>query len=475
MTDDAAHNIAIEKQGDAGLAADQKRYSAVAMALHWLIAAALAFQMGLGGALEDLTPQTGLFAAAQLHKSIGICILLLSLLRLGWRWYRPRPAALPDSRLNHRLAHLVHIGLYAFMVGAPLSGWLLVSSSKLGIDTYLFDSLYWPHIPFIGGLEAPVRAAINAEAGQAHHYLGWMGLALFALHIIGALRHQFIKSEPLLARIWPGAWGLRKTAGSAVIIGAFAVMFTLSGLAQNLYGRGDANAVAAAAKADIESAKSEDVAAAITAKDAPQIDEAVSEEADQTAGEDAADEAEEQDADSSAEASKPEADTAPQAATAYDWNVTNAPPIRFGFDWNGEAVNGTFSDWSADIRFGKNALDQSRIAVTISLASANTGNGQIDDALPGADFFAAAANPSARFVSSDIRSLGGDSYEARGNLTLKGISKPLILRFKLTVNGNIAKASGSTAINRSAYNVAIGGYGDISPNVQVNFELTAKR
>lgn len=474
MTDDAAHNIAIEKQDNTDLAADQKRYSSVAMGLHWLIAAALAFQMGLGGALEDLTPQTGLFAAAQLHKSIGISILLLSLLRLGWRWYKPPPAALPDSRINHRLAHLVHIGLYAFMVGAPLSGWLLVSSSKLGIDTYLFSSLYWPHIPFIGGLEAPVKAAMNAAAGQAHHYLGWMGLALFALHIIGALRHQFIKGEPLLVRIWPGAWGLSKIAGSAVIIVAFAVMFTLSGLAQNLYGRGDADAVKTAAKADIKSAKSEDVAAAINADDTPPIDEAASEYDEEAAGEDA-DEAEEPDADSPAEASEPEADTAPQAATAYDWNVTNAPPIRFGFDWNGEAVNGTFSDWSAEIRFGKNALDQSRIAVTINLASANTGNGQIDDALPGADFLAAATNPSARFVSSDIRSLGGDNYEARGNLTLKGISRPLTLRFKLTVNGNIAKASGSAAINRSAYNVAIGGYGDISPNVQVNFALTAKR
>ena len=479
MSEDAAHNIAIERQDDAEPSAGQKRYSAVAMALHWLIAAALAFQMGLGGALEDLTPQTGLFAAAQLHKSIGISILLLSLLRLGWRWYKPPPAALPDSRINHRLAHLVHIGLYAFMVGAPLSGWLLVSSSKLGIDTYLFSSLfsslYWPHIPFIGGLEAPVKAAINAAAGQAHHYLGWMGLALFALHIIGALRHQFIKGEPLLARIWPGAWGLRKTAGSAVIIGAFAVMFTLSGLAQNLYGRGDADAGKTTAKTDIKSAKSEDLAGVITADDAPPIDEAVSADDEEAAGEDAADEAEEPDADSPAQASEPKADTAPQAATAYDWNVTNAPPIRFGFDWNGEAVNGTFSDWSADIRFGKNALDQSRIAVTINLASANTGNGQIDDALPGADFFAAAANPSARFVSSDIRSLGGDNYEARGNLTLKGISKPLTLRFKLAIDGDVAKASGSAAINRSAYNVAMGGYGDISPNVQVNFALTAKR
>jgi cytochrome b561/polyisoprenoid-binding protein YceI len=480
MSDNAAPDIAIEKQGNAGLVADQKRYSAVAMALHWLIAAALAFQMGLGGGLEDLTPQTGLFAAAQLHKSIGISILLLSLLRLGWRWYKPPPAALPDSRVNHWLAHMVHIGLYAFMIGAPLSGWLLVSSSKLGIDTYIFSTLYWPHIPFVGDLEASTKAALNGIAGQAHHYLGWMGLALFVLHIIGALRHQFIKDEPLLARIWPGVWGARKIAGSAVIIGAFAVMFTLSGLAQGLYGSGGAGGDGAeetTEKAAITSEKSEDGYTAIEPKNIPIIDVDLAEDA-EAIGEDLKDAenaADAADGDSTAQAAEPEAVAAPQAAIAYDWKVTSAPPIRFSFDWNGEAVSGTFSDWNADIRFGPEALDQSRIAVNINLASAKTGNGQIDDALPGADFFAAAANPQARFVSSDIRSSGGDNYEARGTLTLKGISKPLTLRFTLAINADVATAKGSTAINRSAYNVAIGSYGDISPNVKVNFTLAAKR
>ncbi len=449
----------------------QARYSRVAMLLHWLIAAALAFQMGLGGRLEELKPDNGLFAATQLHKSIGIMILLLSLMRLGWRWFKPPPPALPDSRQNHFLSKAVHIGLYAFMIGAPLSGWLLVSTSKLSIDTYIFSTLYWPHIPFVGGLETSAKAALNGMAGAAHHYLGWMGLALFVLHVAGALRHQFLKGEPLLARIWPGRWVAGKITGTMLIIAAFAIMFSLSGIAQQLYGNVQEEPVAGAPDAPPENADQLAQAADIDRGD-PISDDEQAEQADrvETNNEDQPDDAD--DSDQSAEADNK--DIKPDPAIAHDWQIIERAPIAFSFAWNGETVRGSFADWQADIRFGADALAQSRIDVLVNLASGVTGNPQIDDALPGADFFAAALNPQARFVSSDIRSTGGDNYEARGTLTLKGISQPTVLRFSLALSGNQAVAKGNASIDRNAHKVGEGSYGDISDRVAVSFQLTAK-
>lgn len=450
------------------------RYSTVATALHWLIAAALAFQMGLGGALEDLTPETGLFAAAQLHKSIGITILLLSLLRLGWRWFKPPPPALPDSRQNHLLSKTVHTGLYAFMIGAPLSGWLLVSTSKLGIDTYIFSTLYWPHIPFVGGLETSAKAALNDVAAAAHNYLGWLGLALFLLHVAGALRHQLLKGEPLLARIWPGRWAAGKMTGTMLMMAAFAVMFSLSSIAQQLYGSAPEEPVASVpdappANAD-QLAQAADIDSGGPISEDEQANQTKHADRVETDNEDQPDNAD--DSDQNAEADNK--DIKPDPAIAHDWQIIERAPIAFSFAWNGETVRGRFADWQADIRFGADALAQSRIDVRVNLASGVTGNPQIDDALPGADFFAAALNPQARFMSSDIRSTGGDNYEARGTLTLKGISQPTVLRFSLALSGNQAVAKGNASIDRNAHKVGEGSYGDISDKVAVSFQLTAE-
>ena len=101
------------------------RYSRIAMALHWAIAALLAFQLGLGWRMVDLGSAAAMYAPFQLHKSIGILVLALSLVRVMVRFVRPRPAA-AGSGLTGLLASGVHAGLYAFMIGGPLTGWALV-------------------------------------------------------------------------------------------------------------------------------------------------------------------------------------------------------------------------------------------------------------------------------------------------------------------------------------------------------------
>ncbi|WOE75801.1 YceI family protein [Alterisphingorhabdus coralli] len=445
----------------------QQRYSAIAILLHWIIAALLAFELGLGRGLEHLTLATGLFDVTQLHKSIGITILLLSIARLGWRLLNPPPAPLPDSALNHVLAKTVHIGLYAFMIGAPLSGWLMVSTSKLDIDTLLFSTIPWPDIPWVGGLEASAKEALNGAAEWVHGALGWVGVALFALHVVGALRHHLLRGEPLLGRILPGAFGLRPNRG-AMVIGLFALAsVSLTLWAQN-WGGGKAETPAPLAAEDMpatQTLKLNELQADAVEDEEPEATEATedAEEEDDAAEDEAEDNAEQEE-----EPEEP-------ATTAYDWRVTNKQPIGFAFVWNGETVRGSFSDWNATIRFGEQALDQSNIDVSIGLASARTGNAQVDEALPGADFFAIAANPRARFRSNDIRSLGGNRYEARGNLSLRGSSQPVTLRFTLDIDGTTASANGNASVNRAAFGIANGSYGDIADAVQVDFNFSASR
>jgi len=120
-----------------------ERYSKGAIALHWLIALALAGEIALGFAMPK---DASGFAEYQLHKSIGITILLLSLVRLGWRFTHVQPVPL-EGGVTGFLAKAVHVGFYAFMIAMPLTGWALVSSDPIDVPTVLFGVVPLPHLP----------------------------------------------------------------------------------------------------------------------------------------------------------------------------------------------------------------------------------------------------------------------------------------------------------------------------------------
>ena len=122
-----------------------QRYSRTAIFLHWTIAFALAFQLALGWRLEDIPKGPGLFAAYQLHKSVGITILVLTLARIAIRIMRPRPALMADSVWAERLARAVHWLFYGVLLFGPLTGWIIVSTAEdQGADADLRRyPLYW--------------------------------------------------------------------------------------------------------------------------------------------------------------------------------------------------------------------------------------------------------------------------------------------------------------------------------------------
>jgi cytochrome b561 len=209
-------------------AAGSRRYSIVAIALHWLIAAAIVAQIILAGRMEAKTPLS--FAVTQLHKSIGISILLLSLVRLAWRLVNP-PAPLPDTmaRWERELARFVHVGFYVIMIGMPLTGWIMVSASARATPIVLFGHVPWPTLP-LHDLAPGARKLWHAVGENGHGVLAKVIYVLLALHVAGALKHQlFSRDEPVLGRMAPGAKAGRwMEPRILVILLAFAAVIALA-------------------------------------------------------------------------------------------------------------------------------------------------------------------------------------------------------------------------------------------------------
>ncbi len=153
---------------------------------------------------------------------------------------------------------------------------------------------------------------------------------------------------------------------------------------------------------------------------------------------------------------------------------------RLGFrtTFGGQAVQGAFRRWDAEIVFDPKALTQSKATVTVQLASAATGDPSKDQALPTADWFDVAHFPRATFATTAIKDLGGGRYQAAGTLSLRGVSRPVVLPFTLTITGDRAKMTGSTVVNRSAFGVGQGQFkgADTVPfNVVLDVVLSAHK
>jgi polyisoprenoid-binding protein YceI len=168
-------------------------------------------------------------------------------------------------------------------------------------------------------------------------------------------------------------------------------------------------------------------------------------------------------------------------AHATQWAVQHeASRLGFVASWEGKPFEGTFTRWSADMRFDADQLVQSRFHVTIDMASADTRSAERDQELLKPDWFFVKRFPKATFVTSQIRWIGDDHYEAVGTLTIKDHSQPVVLPFTWTQNGKRATMQGEVTIDRLRWKVGEGEWTDDSViqrevRVVVDLELTACR
>ncbi len=188
------------------------RYTSVAITLHWLIALSIIglLAMGLVMTEKDLLPQELQFRMFQWHKSLGLSVLVLSVLRLVWRLLHKPPALPAHMPLWEKFAAKgTHFVFYLLMLAIPLSGWALVSTSSWGLPTVWFGLFEWPHLP-LGDL--PNKEQINHTASDAHELLAYLLIGLLGLHIGAALKHYLIDRDEVVSHMIPVLKPLHKKA-----------------------------------------------------------------------------------------------------------------------------------------------------------------------------------------------------------------------------------------------------------------------
>lgn len=173
------------------------RYSLPAIALHWLIAVLMLATLGLGLTFEGMRFSPSKIQLINYHKWAGVTLFLLASLRLAWRLIRRPPPALPGLLpWELRLSHAVHIALYALMFIIPLSGWIM--SSAKGFPIVYFGQI---QLPDLIGKQTKETAEWLKEI---HRLLAYGFLALLAMHVAGALKHQWLDKKPILYRMGLG-------------------------------------------------------------------------------------------------------------------------------------------------------------------------------------------------------------------------------------------------------------------------------
>ena len=172
-----------------------ERYGAVSQFLHWTVVVLVILQFVLGFTAAGMPISLQRLVLLVRHKSIGMTILALVLMRLAWRGLSPAPALPTAMRSLHKTAaHASHMLLYALLICMPIVGWITSSASHLTVTWFgLFP------FPNLVGPDAQLAKLAKAT----HAVMGWMLLAIASLHVLAALWHHFMLKDNVLRRMLP--------------------------------------------------------------------------------------------------------------------------------------------------------------------------------------------------------------------------------------------------------------------------------
>ncbi len=361
---------------------DPTRYDTVAIALHWITAVAVIGQIALGLTMANAPRGSHLqFDLVQLHKSIGITILALSLLRLGWRIGHP-PPPLPATMTagERRLALATHHAFYVFLIGLPLTGWLVVSASRLAIPTRLYWLVPLPHLPVPA--DPAAKAGLHEIAESIHNAGAYVMAGLVLVHVAAASFHHLKRKDDVLRRMLP---------------------FMLAAVMAPL--------------------------------------------------------------------------VATPASSATSWTVDPArSSLGFSGTQSGVRFDGHFTRWRSDIVFDPANPQAGHAHIVIDMASATTGDREMDDQLPASDWLDVKAFPQAVFDAGRFVALGDNRFEADGTLTIRGIAKTVALPFTLDIADGKAHAVGKLPLVRTDYGVGQGAWADgnlVALGVTVSVDIVA--
>ncbi len=346
-------------------------YGTLARALHWLTAALVLGLLCLGFYMAGLAFSDGTFQLYTLHKSFGMLVLILSVIRLAWRCRTSPVLALSShTNLERCLAKSVHGLLYVSLLGMPFSGWLMTSAGNFP-NHFFFLFLVSPIFP--------KNEAWFIIFQTFHEGFALLLLGLIGLHIAGALKHHLIEKDNTLRRM-----------GGNILLG-------FGGLA------GLAFAGTLWIATPERTPDPAPVSHAVPLPHTPAHDTAIQ---------------------------APE----PTDSAIQKWIIDpSASMIGFHFTQDGQKITGSFKDWRADIAFDPESLDQSTVRVTIQSGSIQTGSTERDQEALKKDWFAAEDFPEIVFQSVRFAQLEKTNYHVTGTLTVRGKAVPVSFPFTLVI------------------------------------------
>ncbi|WP_244515394.1 cytochrome b/b6 domain-containing protein [Pacificibacter marinus] len=398
------------------------RYGGVARFFHWTIALLIvtAFALGIIG---DNLPRNAdtigtLKTLYSVHKTMGVTVFLLAVLRILWALSQPRPVPLhPDNRLETLAAEIVHWALYGTLVVVPLSGWIM-HAAEVG-----FAPIWWPFgqsLPFVPKSEFVAHAA-KAVHGTAVFVL----LGAVAAHIAGALKHVVIDKDATLARMTKGAEAGDPTVVAHDKLAPFAALLMWGVVIGGALMFGTAQGAAPATTDASESTTS-------SASDSPS--EVLSE--------------------------------------VPEWTVTDGS-LTFSVAQSGAPIEGVFGTWNAKIAYD---VETGAGTTQVNIDTTTLTLGSVTSTAIGPEFFNTSAFTTSVFEADIVRLDAGPVHQANGTLTLIGQTVPVTLEFVLETDGTTATMSGTAALDRRDFGMGAG-YADESTvgfAVDVTVNLTAQ-
>lgn len=412
-----------------------QNYALFSKIIHWVTALIMAALLTVGYLMSEMDGTPAKFQMMALHKSFGILVLGLVLIRIASYIILKKPKSLPTHKFWEKfLAHAAHAFLYVAMLCLPLSGWIMSSAGD------------YP-VPFFGLFNLPSLVAKNQDlfhqSEEVHETFAFLVFLVIGLHVLGAFKHHFLDKDETLKRMTSKKFGF---VGGVVVLlltaGAFSYpTFHIAEkilLGEEEEGEEYEKAAPAAAHMD---------------EDGDEMEE--------------------------------HGENEMIAPVEGSWIIDSAQSamtlkiIKYSKD-----IELRFPNFGGTIIFDSNDLANAKADISIDIESLTTGNSEDDNYARSSDWFNAKEYPKATFVSSSVtKAEGENAYTMTGTLNLHGVEKEITLPFTLNFNDGedgkkIAHATANLSFNRMDYEIGKGeneSETTIAHNVDLTLHIVATK
>jgi len=446
----------------------KQNYTQLAKILHWLIAGLIFSQYVLAELAENaekqnhVVQQLGLLAN---HKSIGMTILALAILRLVWRAFN-RPPPLPESMVSwqRRASEYAHVLLYLLIFSIPLTGWLMSSAKSYSVS--------WFHTLVFPDLVDPSEQLADTMY-LLHDSLTKLLFILVVVHILAALKHQIFDRDEILKRM------SGKASYLLMFISFAGALYFFAQVSAPVKAQSQPASQPAIEPSKQPSSQPTGEKQSEPVLPTPENSSASTSDLSQNAPAlTTTSDAELPIEDAEASAVKAPSLVEQKPAQLNAWQIDyDASYIKFTGEQAGAPFTGEWQRWQAEMYFAEEQLSQSQFEVEIDIASVFSDDTSRDEYIVDPDFFDLQNHSNAAFTADDFAQISAAQFEAVGMLTMKGISKPTTLAFIIERGGDEqVTLIGSALLDRFEWNIGMGDWTDttwVAKDVKVDVRVSA--